>query len=120
MPRRDVRMYLHDIEQAAQRVARLTDGKSLVEYQADENLRLIVERSFEIIGEALRQAIDAKPVLADHITKARQIIDLRNTLIHAYHMIDPVILWGIIESHLPLLRREIKSLLDSDNLFQQD
>lgn len=61
MPRRDARMYLFDAAAAADRVERLTAGKTLADYQADENLRLIVERSFEIIGEALRQAVDASP-----------------------------------------------------------
>ena len=114
MPQRDIRMYLYDVVQAANRIARLTDGKTLAEYHADENLRLIVERSFEIIGEALRQAIDAHPTLESRITKARRIVDFRNTLIHAYHMIDATIVWDIVQGHLPLLRREVKQLLDDE------
>lgn len=114
MPRRDIRMYLYDVVQAGDRIARLTDGKSLAEYQTDENLRLIVERSFEIIGEALRQAIDVDPSLESRITKARRIVDFRNTLIHAYHMIDAAIVWDIVQGHLPLLRREVKELLDGE------
>jgi uncharacterized protein with HEPN domain len=114
MPPRDVRMYLYDVAQGADRIARLTDGKSLTDYQADENLRLIVERSFEIIGEALRQAVEVQPSLDARITKLRRIIDFRNTLIHAYHMIDPAIVWDIVQGHLPLLRREVKALLEAE------
>jgi len=44
MPPRDLRMYLYDVAQAAERIARLTDGKTLSDYEGDENLRLIVER----------------------------------------------------------------------------
>lgn len=114
MPPRDVRMYLYDISQAAERIVRLTEGKSLADYQADENLRLIVERSFEIIGEAMRQAIDAEPSLGGRITKVRRIIDFRNTLIHAYHMVDPAIVWDIVQGHLPRLLGEVKAMLEGE------
>lgn len=104
-------MYLHDVLGAAERIARLTDGLSLADYQADENLCLVVERSFEIIGEALRQAVDADPSLESRITGLRRIVDFRNTLIHAYHMIDSAIVWDIAKAHLPLLRREVGALM---------
>ena len=116
MPPRDLRMYLYDVTRAAERIARLTEGKTLADYQADENLRLIVERSFEIMGEALRQAADAQPSLQTRITKLRRIIDFRNTLIHAYHMVDPAIVWDIVRGHLPLLRDEVKMVLEEQEL----
>jgi uncharacterized protein with HEPN domain len=78
MPPRDVRMHLVNMREAIARIVRLTSGKKLEDYAADENLRLIVERSFEIIGEAIRQAIDIEPTLEAAITNARRIINFRN------------------------------------------
>jgi uncharacterized protein with HEPN domain len=43
--------YLWDAQQAAERIARFTAGRSLNDYLADEMLRAAVERQFEIIGE---------------------------------------------------------------------
>src|SRR5436309_15338870 len=111
MPPRDVRMYLTDILESADRILRLTSGKTLEQYLADENLRLIVERSFEIIGEALRKAIDMDPALQQTIPYARRIIDFRNVLIHAYQGIDHTIVGDITESYLPTLRRYRESAI---------
>jgi uncharacterized protein with HEPN domain len=108
MPQRDVRMYLSDILQSAQRIQVLTHSKTLEQYGADENLRLIVERSFEIIGEALRQAIAVEPSLEKSIANSRRIVNFRNLLIHAYHLIDHAIVWDIVESYLPAMTREVE------------
>lgn len=104
-------MYLHDVSRASQRIARLTEGKSLEDYRADENLQLIVERSFEIIGEALRQAFDAQPSIGARITNLRQIVDFRNSLIHGYHGVDAAIVWDVVKGHLPLLITEVSAAL---------
>jgi len=53
MKRRDVRVYLFDIIQAAQRLAQFAFGKTFADYERDAMLRSAVERQFEIIGEAL-------------------------------------------------------------------
>jgi uncharacterized protein with HEPN domain len=115
MPPRDLRMYLVDILEAADRIARYTEGKTLDQFRTEEGTRMIVERSFEIIGEALRQAADAHPVVRERVTDVRLIVAFRNTLIHAYHQIDPTIVWDASQNHLPLLRREIAALLDEES-----
>ena len=46
--------YLFDMLQHAQGVTREVEGRTLDEYSYDENLRLVVERRIEIIGEAAR------------------------------------------------------------------
>ena len=58
----DARKLLWDAQQASERVARFTAGKTFVDYEADDYLRSAVERQFEIIGEALNQLgrIDAR------------------------------------------------------------
>jgi uncharacterized protein with HEPN domain len=44
---------LEDMREAADDVASFTADKSVDDYRADKQLRRAVERSFEIIGEAL-------------------------------------------------------------------
>jgi len=55
--RLEAKKYLYDIQQAAGRVAAFTAGKGLADYEQDAMLRAAVERQFEIIGEALGQAV---------------------------------------------------------------
>lgn len=111
MPRRDVRHYLHDVVHSCGVILRLTSGKDLVAYSADEGTRLAVERSFEIIGEALRQALVEDESLEHRIADARKIIAFRNFLAHAYHLIDHSVVWLTVQQDVPQLLSEARALL---------
>jgi uncharacterized protein with HEPN domain len=69
----------------------------------DLMLRLAVERSFEIICEASRRVPD-KVKLQNPEIDWRGMADLGNELRHAYHRIEPSILWEIAQRDLPLLK----------------
>ena len=77
----------------------------------DGLLRSAVERQFEIVGEALRRAIQVEPSLTERITGTRRIIAFRNRLIHAYASVADEVVWGVIEGGLPVLMREVDDLL---------
>jgi uncharacterized protein with HEPN domain len=72
-------------------------------------LRRAVEREFEIIGEALNWIDKIDPCL--EITGKKQIIGMRNRVIHGYDKIDDEIVWGTIVRHLPILKAEVVKLL---------
>jgi uncharacterized protein with HEPN domain len=108
--RLEARKYLHDIQQAADLVTEFTAGKRLVDYEADAMLPSAVERQFEIIGEALAQLARLDETIASRISEYRRIISFRNILIHGYAEVDHRIVWDIIESKLPTLRREVAAL----------
>ena len=87
-------------------------GRTLEAYRADPMLRSAVERQFEIIGEALRQAIDRDPSLSEEFADGARIIAFRNRLIHGYASVSDEVVWGVIESSLPRLRDDVARLLD--------
>ena len=107
----EARKYLFDIQEAAGLVFQFTIGKEFADYQADPMLRLAVERAFTIIGEALIQLSRVDPALAARITDTRSIVGFRNVLTHAYAQIDDRIVWGIVQSKLPALVREVAALM---------
>lgn len=80
----------------------------------DALLRSAVERQFEIIGEALARLARLDETLASRISEYRRIIAFRNILIHGYADVDHHIVWDIIESKLPTLRREVTTLLERE------
>jgi len=102
---------LEDIRHAADLIARFVEGRSLEDYAQDPLLRSAVERQFEIIGEALNRLTSADAETARMITHGRRIIDFRNILIHGYDIVDHEVVWDVIETHLPVLRDEVGSLM---------
>jgi uncharacterized protein with HEPN domain len=113
MRRPEVRKYLFDIWQACELLAQFSAGKSLSDYQGDALLRSGIERQFEIVGEALNQAIRLEPAVANQISDSARIIAFRNRLIHAYSAVSNEVVWGIVESYLPRLHAEVRKLLEA-------
>ena len=67
-----------------------------------------------VIGEAINQLLKTDPCIA--ITSARKIVNTRNYIIHGYDSLDNEILWAIVIRHIPILKKEIDSLLASSGL----
>ncbi len=67
-------------------------------------------RELEIIGEAVNRILKIDPEV--DISNSRRIVNLRNWVIHAYNNVDNVIIWGIIDKDLPLLKKQVSDLLE--------
>lgn len=106
----EVKKLLHDIRESILSVEEYLNGTGDIRsYKANKMLRRAVEREIEIIGEAMNRInkIDAEL----EISGKRQIIGMRNRVIHAYDSVDDEIIWGVIKRHLPGLKKEVISLL---------
>jgi uncharacterized protein with HEPN domain len=80
------------------------------QFADDLFLRLAIERLFEIISEASRK------VPADVKAKApeiawQKIADLGNRLRHAYHRVEPEILWRIAHEDIAPLKSFIEGIM---------
>jgi len=104
------RKLLEDMREAADGIAAFTRDRTLADYRADKQLRWSIERGFELIGEALSQLHKLDSSLAESISECRKIISFRNLLIHGYSAIDHEKTWDIVQSNLPILRRELERL----------
>ena len=110
--RRDRCAYLHDIFEAADAISLFTAGLSFESFERVDLVRSAVERKFEIIGEALRQASRAFPGSMNTIPDLREAISQRNQIAHGYFEVNPLILWNSIHIDLPAFRAAIKRLID--------
>jgi uncharacterized protein with HEPN domain len=109
--RRDSISLLEDIRDAARFIADDTAGMAFDTFAADRRTRQLVERNFEIIGEAVNRLRRRDPVIASRISSHNQIVGFRNALIHRYDGIDYSAVWRTVEDWLPVLRAEVEQLL---------
>jgi uncharacterized protein with HEPN domain len=66
--RRDPRSFLWDIQQAGEAIADFTAGLDAETFVANDMIHTVVERKFEIIGEALSQLAKTDPLLAERFS----------------------------------------------------
>ena len=110
-------MYLLDINKSIDSIFEyLEEVLDFDDYELNKMVRRAVERELEIIGEALNRIIKIDPLI--DISDIRRIINLRNVIIHAYDNVDNVIIWGIINKDLQLLKDQVNVLLTKINLIE--
>jgi len=108
----EVKKYLFDIQGSIHSIENyLGEKRDFSLYMANKMMRRAIEREFEIIGEAINKILKIDPGI--EISSKKQIINLRNRVIHGYDEVDDEIIWSIIVKHVPILKREIHNLLNS-------
>jgi len=106
----EIRKFLYDIKESIESIENyLGEKRDFNIYNADKMLRRAVEREFEIIGEAMNRIEKIDSTI--DISSKKQIVNMRNRVIHGYDKIDNEIIWGTIVRHLPKLKQEIETLL---------
>lgn len=104
-----VRERLQDILDAISAIERHTsEGRS--QFDTDERVRALCERRIEIIGEAATK-LPADLRLANADVPWREIIAMRNFLIHGYRDVEDREVWSVVEHDLPILRAAIERML---------
>lgn len=104
---------LQDVIDACCAIESFVDGKSLEDYRNNLMMRSAVERQFEIIGEAINRLYRIDPQWTQKLTSHRRIIAFRNIIAHGYDMLDPAIVWQVIQENLPTLLDESRELLEA-------
>ena len=113
MSRRDWRLLIEDILEAASDVRDMTDGMDFEAFASSKPVRLGVLYSLAIIGEASRHVpADVQDRYPD--VAWRQMNDMRNVLIHNYAGVDLRIAWGVVQNRLPALERRLHDILDAE------
>jgi uncharacterized protein with HEPN domain len=107
----EIKKYLYDILDAIENVdTHLNHQRNFKVFMQNITIRRAIERELEIIGEATSRILKENASIS--ISYARQIVDLRNRVIHAYDSVDEIIIWKVIVKDLPILQNEIESLLN--------
>jgi uncharacterized protein with HEPN domain len=113
----DIKAWLYDILNAIQEIDSffVDRPKIYADYHNDLRTKRAVERNIEIIGEATNRILKQDDSIA--ISSSRKIVDVRNRIIHGYDSVSDETIWGIVIKHLPVLKVEIKKLLEESSFL---
>jgi uncharacterized protein with HEPN domain len=100
---------------AAEALHRFTKGKSVEDFKADEVLQAAVERKLAIIGEAFVHLREEDAATADLFPDVRQIVGMRNRLVHGYVQLDLDVVWDTCDNHVTRLLNQVQSVLETPN-----
>jgi len=108
--RRDYRLYLEDIIDAAEAVREYVAGMGKSELARDRRTSDAVVRNLEVIGEAVKKL--PAQVKRDHPeVEWKKIAGLRDILIHDYFGIDVDIVWDVLQNKVPVLVEQVRRIL---------
>ena len=111
--RQTTKKCLFDIWEAALSIERFTEGIDAEMFGANELIQAAVERKFEVIGEALNRIYREDEEILAQIRDYSRIIGFRNILAHGYDVVDSLLVWSIVNDHLPILKSDVDTLLQS-------
>lgn len=110
MPRHDDTVpLLHMLDHAREAVA-MVAGKGPVSLAEERMLELALIKLVEIIGEAAGRVSQAGQEKYAEIPW-REVIGMRNRLVHGYDSVDRSVLWDTIELDLPPLIFQLEKIL---------
>ena len=105
----DVREALEHIEKYAVR------GRDA--FERDELLQTWVVHHLQILGEACANFTDAFRQRHPHVSW-KDIVGMRNVLVHGYFDIDLDVVWSTVEHDLPGLKKSILRILEEEKPAQ--
>ncbi len=93
---------LIDIKTAIRRILRYTDGIDRTELEVNDEKLSAILYQITIIGEAARRISiefrDQHPEIP-----WREIIGMRNVIVHEYDQLDYEVIWDVVQNKLPEL-----------------
>jgi len=110
MTRHDANVRLRHMRDHVREAIEMARGRRREDLDADRQLNLSLVRLLEIIGEAAGRVPQEDRDRLSNIPW-RDVVDLRNRLIHGYDTVNFDILWSIVQRDLPPLLAELERTL---------
>ncbi len=114
--KRPVAKLLLDALSASREIESYIAEASYEQLQSDRSLQLILERLYEIVGEALNQAEESDPTLRQRVPEVGDIIGMRNRIAHGYWEVSYRILWDTAIDKVPALAEHLERMLDEESI----
>jgi uncharacterized protein with HEPN domain len=109
-PREDDAL-LRDMLEHARRAINAASDRSRSDLEHDPVLVAALERFVEVVGEAASRLSEATREESPSIPW-REVIAMRNRLVHGYFAVDHDILWTVVNDELPALTGSLQEMID--------
>ena len=109
MSNRPIHLLIDDMLDAISRIEQYTKNLSYKIFSDDQKTIDAVVRNLEIIGEAANRLPEDFKERHSEI-EWYKIVGLRHRIVHEYFGIDIQIIWQILNSDLPELRKELSKI----------
>ena len=106
------RLYLLDIVEAGQAIARFVADIDRDRFVGDDLVRSAVLHKLQVIGEAAGRVSEATRASAPAVPW-RQVVGFRNFTVHAYFAVDWDIVWTTAVDDAPAIASAVRDLLAS-------
>lgn len=110
MSKRDVRLFVHDMLEAIEKIERYTAGLSFAQFENNDLVVDAVIRNLEVIGEAAKYVPSHLRDRYNGIDWVR-VVGFRNIVIHAYFDVDVEIVWTIATQQLGELKAVLQQMM---------
>ncbi len=112
MPKSDLVRLRHMLD-AAREAASFAEGRQRADLDKNRMLSLSLLRLLETIGEAAGRVTEEGRLRYSRLPW-REVVDMRNRLIHGYDDIDLDRVWETVTADLPPLIRELEVILSQE------
>jgi uncharacterized protein with HEPN domain len=110
IPERDCTDFLRDIVDAAEKAQRFVEDMDFAAFEADAKTLFATTRAIEIIGEAARHIPKSVREMYPDIPW-REMVGMRDKLIHGYFGVDRRRVWDTIQIDLPMVWEAVGQVL---------
>jgi uncharacterized protein with HEPN domain len=110
MSKREVKLYLTDIDDAISAIQSYTEGMTYEHLLGDRRTREAIILNFVVIGEAIKKI---PPEIIDRYPDVpwKEFAGMRDKMVHGYFSISPTIMWETIRHDLSPLATAVKKML---------
>jgi uncharacterized protein with HEPN domain len=114
MPQRDDLVYVSDMVEYGAYACEFVEGREASDLFVDRQLAFSLVRALTVLGEAAAQV--SREWRVEHAEIPwREIVGMRNILVHGYTRVDYELLWEVATKQLPPLIVQLRTILEQED-----
>ena len=111
MPHRRDSVFIAQMVEAAEAALEFSDGHTAESFASDRLVGYAVVRDIQLIGQAAR-SVSAELQAAHAEIPWREMIGMRNVVVHDYADVDLALVWKTVREDLPGLIERLNAILE--------